>query len=143
MEEIIRGALFQDNRFEFTDLNGLQLEKLISCEDQQSNDVIMVYIKVKNKEWHQFFLDVGYCFWQNYEDIDPTDEQNIEQEYTYVNKSIEWKLLDATITKIYCVPEQNNCRITIEFDNKKMFILKTIEPQIFDSNCELLFISSL
>ncbi|WP_407406089.1 hypothetical protein [Chryseobacterium sp.] len=42
MEEIISGALFQDNSFEFEDFTGLQLEKLLSCEDLHSRDVIMV-----------------------------------------------------------------------------------------------------
>ncbi len=143
MEEIIRGTLFQDNSFECIDFNGLQLEKLVSCENPNSRDVIMVYIKVKDKEWHQFFLDVGYGFWQNYEGIDPTDEENTEPEYNYVDKSSEWNLTGKTITKIFCVPDDKNCSITIEFNESKKLILKTREPQIFYSDCELLFISSL
>ncbi len=31
MEDEYRGALFQDDTFEFNDFNGLKLEKLIYC----------------------------------------------------------------------------------------------------------------
>lgn len=137
-----RGPLFQNNCFEFADFNGQQLEKLISCEDPHSRDVIMVYIKVMDKEWHQYFLDVGYGFWQNYENIDPAHEENTELEYSYINKSSEWNLAGKIITRIFCAPDYNNCSITIEFNNNTTIVLKTTEPQIFDSDCELLFISS-
>ncbi|WP_407406090.1 hypothetical protein [Chryseobacterium sp.] len=44
---------------------------------------------MKDKEWYQFFLNVGYGIWQNYESIDPTDEENTDPEYNYVDKCSE------------------------------------------------------
>lgn len=135
-----RGALFQDNTFEFYDFDGLKLERLVSCEDPKTKEVVIVYIKVENKEWHQFFLDAGCGFWQNYEDIDPTNEANNNDGYNYTDKGTELKLSGKKTVKIWCEPDSNNSQIIIEFESGEKLILRTIEPKFFDSNSELIMI---
>lgn len=137
MEKKYRGSLFQDNNFQFNAFNGLRLEQLITCEDPNNNDVIIVYIKVKNHPWHQYFLDSGYGFWQNYENIDSTLEENIDTSYIYNDKGIEHRINNKLINNIYCQPEQNNCQIIIEFENQNL-ILKAVNPKEMDSISELI-----
>ncbi len=132
-----KGAIFQDNRFQFEAFNGLTLEQFITCEAKDSTNIILVYIKVEKNDWHQYFLDSGYGFWQNYEDIDPTIAENRDEEYVYLDKGQELGLIGKKIKQIQCEPEQNNCRITIEFEQKKI-ILKAINPADFDSDSELI-----
>jgi hypothetical protein len=142
MKDVFRGAIFQDNTFEFNDFDGLKLEKLITCENPETKEVVIVYIKVETKEWHQFFLDAGYGFWQNYEDIDPTDEANSDDEYNYIEKGIEFGLLDKRVNKIWCEPHENNSQIIVEFETKEKLILRTIKPELFDTSSELIVIKS-
>ncbi len=141
MNNEFRGALFQDNDFEFNGFNGLKLEKLISCENPETNENLLVYIKVENKEWHQFFLDAGCGFWQNYEDIDPAaDDATDVDDHNYIDKGVEFGLLGEKISKIWCEPDENNSKIIVEFENRKKLILRTIEPKLFDTNGELVLI---
>lgn len=140
MKDKFRGALFQDNSFEFTDFDGLKLETLITCENPETNDVIIVYIKVRNREWHQFFLDAGYGFWQNYEDIDPTSEAKNDKVCNYKDKGMEFNLYNKTIAKIWCEPDENSSKIILEFKSGEKLTLRTIEPKIFDTNSEIIII---
>lgn len=136
---IMRGALFQDNSFEFKDFNGLPLEEFIVCEDSNNHDIIMAFIKVKQKEWHQFFLDSGYGFWQNYVGIDGKNEMMLDDEYAYHNKGMELNLIDKKISRIWCEPEYNNSKISIVFEDGNKVTLKTIKATVFDSESELIF----
>jgi hypothetical protein len=141
MNNEFRGALFQDNDFKFNGFKGLKLEKLISCENPETKEILLVYIKVENKEWHQFFLDAGYGFWQNYEDIDPAagDATDVD-DYNYIDKGAEFGLLGEKISRIWCESDENNSKIIVEFENRKKLILRTIEPKLFDTNGELVLI---
>ena len=142
MPNEFRGSLYQNNSFIVTELDGLELEKLIICQDPKTKCVIIVFIKVENKEWHQFFLDAGYGFWQNYDGIDPTDQTKCDDEFNYIDKTIEFKASGRTVSKIWCEPDKNNCRILIAFENNYMLIMRTIKPDIFDSDSELIAVSS-
>jgi len=138
MKNEFKGAIFQDTNFVFQDFNGLKLEKLIACENPVNEDVVLVFIKVENKDWHQFFLDSGYGFWQNYEDIDPTLAANNEDEYNYIDKTLDFKIAGKLIAKIWCEPQGVNCQIRIAFETKEVLILRTIDSNLFDSQSELI-----
>lgn len=99
----------------------------------------MVFIKVEKKEWHQSFLDAGLGFWQNYENIDPTIEAISDDYFKYIDRGTALKLSDKIIFKIWCEPDVNNSKITIEFESREKLILRTIEPALFDSNSELIY----
>ncbi len=129
--------MFQDKNFVFEDFNGLKLEKLVTCETPTDNDVVMVFIKVENNEWHQFFLDSGYGFWQNYENIDPTLAKNNDDEYNYIEKTLDFNITGKCITKIICEPNEVNSKINIAFETNEHLILRAINPKQFDSKSEL------
>lgn len=140
MNDNYEGALFQDSTFEFTGLKGLKLEQLITCIDPKNEDLIMVYIKVETKKWHQFFLDAGYGFWQNYADIDPKEESKVDDAYSYSAKETEWGLVHKKIENIWCAPHYTNSQITIKFETQEKLVLRTIQPEVFDTPAELVFL---
>lgn len=135
MEREARGNIFQDDHFIFTEFNGLKLQQLVVCENPKTKETIMVFIKVENNNWHQFFLDVGFGFWQDWNETEIDDD---DEEYNYIDKTIEFDIYNKTISKIYCEPHENNCQIIIELESNEKLILRTTEPKIFDSLSELI-----
>jgi hypothetical protein len=132
MNQKARGSLYQDNNFVFTEFNDLKLEKIVVCENPETKEPLIVYIKVQNKNWHQYFLDAGIGFWQNWDEIDTDDE------YNYIDKTDEFELLNKIIDKIWCEPHENNSQITIGFKSNDKLVLRTVKPEIFDSESELI-----
>jgi len=135
MNEEPRGRLYQDSEFEFDEFNGLKIERLIVCEIPETNEPILVYIKMENKNWHQYFLDAGIGFWENWDKIDIDDDS-----YNFIDITDKLKVKNEIIIKINCEPELNNSRITLELEHNKKIILKCTKPEIFDSECELIVI---
>lgn len=128
-----RGRIFQDDNFLFTEFNGLKVEKLVVCENPETKDPIIVFLKVENNNWHQFFLDVGFGVWENWDKLDTQDDS-----YTYIEYTNKFELSDKKILKIYCEPDGINCQIIIEFEHNEKLILRTKEPALFETTSELI-----
>jgi len=128
-----RGPIFQDTNFVFKEFDGIKLEQLVVCEEPETNEPITIYLKVENNNWHQYFLDAGLGFWQNWNEID-YDFDN----YNYVDKTSSFGLFEKVIHKIWCEQDKNNSQIIIEFESNDKLVLKTINPEKFDSECELI-----
>lgn len=135
MNQKARGRLYQDDNFIFTEFNGLKIERLIVCENPETKNPIIIYLKVENNNWHRYFLDTGFGCWENWEILDTDDDS-----YNYLDKTAEFNLFNKTIYKIWCAPHEHNSQIIIEFENNEKLILRTIEPKIFDSESELILI---
>ncbi|WP_298321224.1 hypothetical protein [uncultured Aquimarina sp.] len=133
MKKEPRGRLYQDSEFEFNEFNGLKIEKLFVCENPETKEPILIYIKVENRNWHQFFLDAGIGFWENWDEIDIEDDS-----YDFTDSTDKFDLKNKIINRIYCKPDLNNSRITLELKNNEKLILKCKEPKVFDSDCELI-----
>jgi len=133
MKKEPRGRLYQDSDFEFNEFNGLKIEKLFVCENPETKEPILIYIKVENRNWHQFFLDAGIGFWENWDEIDIEDDS-----YNFIDSTDKFDLKHKVINRIYCKPDLNNSRITLELKNNAKLILKCKEPKVFDSDCELI-----
>ena len=127
-----RGPIFQDNNFIFAEFDGLKLLKLVVCEQPETKEPVVIFIKVENNNWHQYFLDAGLGFWQSWNEID------YDEYYNYVDKTDEFQLFEKVILKIWCAPQQNNSQIIIEFESNEKLILRTTQPEIFDSETELI-----
>jgi hypothetical protein len=100
----------------------------------------MVYIKVQGKDWHQFFLETGYGFWATHKDIHPTHTNYQDDSYNYIDKGAEYGISEEIVSRIWCEPDKNNCKITIELENRKRIILRTIDPALFETLSELVLI---
>ncbi|MBW1296327.1 hypothetical protein [Aquimarina litoralis] len=129
-----RGRLYQESAFIFDEFNGLKLEQLIVCENSKL-EPILVYIKVKNRNWHQYFLDAGIGFWENWDELIDVED---DEEFKHLDYTDKLKLKGKRISKIYCTKDLKNSRIVIEFKNKEKLILKCVNPEILDSQCELI-----
>jgi hypothetical protein len=129
-----RGRIFQDDNFVFTEFNGLKLQKVVVCENPETNEPILVYLKVENNYWHKYFLDAGIGFWETWNEIDIDSDDG----YNYIDKTNEFALFEKIISRIWCEPQQNNSQIIIEFESSEKLILRTVQPEIFDSESELL-----
>ena len=137
MEKEPRGRLYQESEFIFDEFNSLKIERLIVCENNKS-EPILIYIKVKNRNWHQYFLDAGIGFWENWDELEDIED---DDNFKYVDVTEKLNLKGKLIIKIHCSPDLNNSRIVIEFENNEKLILKCINPEIFDSECELIKIT--
>lgn len=134
--ELEKGPIFQDNNFVFTEFNGLKLLELVVCEIPETKEPLIVYIKIENHNFYQYFLDAGIGFWQNWNIIDKDEDDS----YNYIDKTHEFDLFGKIISKIWCEPQKNNSQIIIAFEEGKKLILRTVNPDIFDSECELILI---
>jgi hypothetical protein len=134
MKKEPRGRLYQDSDFIFDEFNGLKIEQLIVCENHKS-EPILIYIKVENRNWHQYFLDAGIGFWENWDELEDIED---DEQFKYIDSTEKLNLKGEQIYKIYCSRDSNNSRIVIEFKNKVELILNCVTPEIFDSECELL-----
>ena len=132
-----KGRLFQKAEFVFDEFNGLKVEQLIVCENTKS-EPILIYLKVKNRNWHQYFLDAGIGFWENWGELKDVED---DDEFRYIDSTDKFKLRKKQISKIYCVKDINNSKIILEFENNEKLILKCVNPEIFDSECELVKIT--
>ncbi len=130
-----RGRLHQDSEFVFDEFNGLKIERLILCENAKTSEPILIYLKVENRNWHQYFLDAGIGFWENWDELgDVEDDEN----FRYIDSTEKLKLHKKQISKIYCTADFNNSKIIIELENSEQLILKCVNPEVHDSKCELI-----
>jgi len=104
-----QGRLYQESEFVFDELNGLQIERLIICKNVEIQSPILIYLKVENKNWHQYFLDAGIGFWENWDELD--DIEN-DEHFDYIDSTEELKLNKKRILKIYCVRNGELIKIT-------------------------------
>lgn len=116
-----KGRIFQDYAFIFSDFNGLKLEKIVACVLPEKQSVPLVFIKVENHCWHQFFLDVGIGFWENWE-METID--NEDDDYDFIDQTEHFGVKNATISAIVCQADQNqNSQILISFEGGKTLSL--------------------
>lgn len=136
MEEEYRGRIYQDFDFTVSDFAYGFLEGLVGMEDQEDRSPILVFIKIKNKNWHRFFLDVGAGFWENWGETELDTTEWEEDEVIYVDYIEKYDLKNKQVNSIICKDE----KIIITFKIKEQFILKTITPGDMDSVSEILIV---
>jgi hypothetical protein len=139
MSQKPKGRIFQDDKFIFQDFDNVRLEKLIIVEVPETKSTCLVYIKVKNHNWHRYFLDYGFAVWENWEEetIDEDDDS-----YDYIDKTTELQLFNKLITKIYCQPVKNHCKVVIELEHEEKLILQALDPNDCESDVEFIKLCS-
>lgn len=55
MKEKPNCRIFQDDKFVFKNFDNLKIEKNIVVENPETKNNCLVYLKVKNHNWHRFF----------------------------------------------------------------------------------------
>lgn len=138
MQEELRGRIYQDDNFVVSEFSDVILEGLVGMEDEDSGEVVIVYIKIKGKNWHRFFLDVGYGFWENWEEVEIDKDEWAEDGVLYIDYIEKYNIRNKSIDSVFC----KNDKITIQFKNKEQFVLQTITPGDMDSGSEINFVKN-
>ncbi|MBF7091183.1 hypothetical protein IUY40_06490 [Flavobacterium sp. ALJ2] len=138
MQEELRGRIYQDDHFVVSDFSDVILEGLVGMEDEEDGRPVIVFIKIKGKNWHRFFLDAGYGFWENWEEEELDKEEWAEDEVVYVDYIEKYNIKNKSIDSVFCKED----KITIQFKNKDQFVLQTITLSDMDSSSEINFIKN-
>ena len=122
--------LFQDYNFTFSGLNGLKLDKLVICADPETKKPIVVYIQVETNGWYKFFIEEHFNFGVLFGVLAEEIQENIDidmadDSYDFIDYTEKLQLYGQVIKTIYCISENNSCKIVVDFMNGKNFILKT------------------
>ena len=131
MRNKMQKRLFQSDNFTFSGLNGFELEKLIICENPETKNPIAVYIKVEKNNWYRFFLEADFNF--GVLEKEGLDVDVADTSYDFIDYTPKLKLYGQVIETIYCVSENDNCKIVVGFVSGKNFVLRTTNFDFADS----------
>lgn len=126
----VPGRVYQDENFIVDGYDGTTLEKLIGLVEPKTNEYQpdLVYIKVKEKGWQQFFLDTRIGFWEDWGGFEREYEEN-----WYIDYTKAFDITAQTIKKIFC--EKGS--ITIELESNQKLRLKPIDLKNDDTANEI------
>jgi hypothetical protein len=138
MQDEFRGRIYQDDNFVVSNFADVVLEGLVGMEDEEDGEPVIVFIKIKGKNWYRFFLDVGYGFWENWEEEEIDKEEWAEDGVVYVDYIEKYNIKNKSIDSVFCKDD----KITIQFKTKEQFVLQTITPGDMDSGSKINFIKN-
>lgn len=126
--------MYQNDEFVCVELNGLRIERVITCMSDERDNVIILYLKVEALGWFNFFIDAGIAVMEKIKEIEEDDS------YIYLDKSQELEAIGVKIKSIYCQPIKSSCRLTIALENNTNLILQSIDMKDYESDVELLLL---
>ncbi|SER18609.1 hypothetical protein [Myroides profundi] len=126
--------MYQNDEFVCVELNGLRIERVITCMSDECDNVIVLYLKVEALGWFDFFIDAGIAVMEKIKEIEEDDS------YIYLDKSQELEVIGVRIKGIYCQSVESSCRLTIVLDNSVNLILQSIDMKDYESDVELLLL---
>lgn len=141
MKEELENQFYFLRNFKVEGFENYKIDKILICENLKTKSVVFVYLKIYEKNWQKYFLDAGAGFWEDTETINYLDLGDIEDDENFIFKdySNKFDIKDKEISKIFCEQNVENCQIVIELKNSKKIILRCINSEVFDSECEIVF----
>lgn len=133
----IMDRMYQNDEFVCEELNGLRIERVITCMSDDLGNVIILYLQVETLGWFDFFIDVGIAFMEKIEEIEEDDS------YIYLDRTQELEVVGLRVKVIYCQSVESSCRLTIALDNGVNLILQSKDMSDYESDVELVIASSL
>jgi hypothetical protein len=126
------GRMFHDINFTVKSAKGKKLEQLIGVEDpdQPERGPAMIYIKLENASWSQYFLDVCFGVWENWGEIDTEDDAYVCPDYGK-RFAVENKIIQS----VYC----KDSAIKLDFGNGEELTLKYKDPDEWESDTEIVY----
>lgn len=126
------GRIHQDDNFDVKGFEGEIIEELFGIADKNDSDnkPILIYIKVTNLTWQQYFLDAILAFWEDWGVIEFDEDYDKLVDYGEI-----FKLKGQAVKEIKC----RNCKISIVLANGDQFILQHIYSNDENSDCEVIF----
>lgn len=138
MNRELEKEFYSLRNFVIEDFVNLKIEKIIVCENLKSRSIVFVYIKIFENNWQKYFLDAGAGFWEDTKITDYNELEDIENDKNFVVNDYTEKIKNKVISKIYCEPNNENCRIIIELGTEERLILRCKDSKQFDSDCEII-----
>ncbi|MFK7937235.1 MAG: hypothetical protein AB8G22_27215 [Saprospiraceae bacterium] len=135
MNQQSRGRIHQDPTFVFSEFDGLKIQQLVVSQNRETKEPIIVFIKVEGKNWHQYFLDAGMGFWEDWDIAIVEDES--DESYEYLDLTEQYAVRNQVISGVMCKKDQNNSKIVIALTDKSQLVLRCRNAHEFDSACEL------
>lgn len=121
---------YQGGNFIVTGLDNKPIAELLGLFDTDGNNVLAVYLKVENEPWQRFFLDAWAGFWREFDEMpDELERGDVLIDYT--------ELYSLRNKKIGAIVYRGQYEISIQ--DVGVFILRLIDPEIDDTNSEVLF----
>nr|WP_315238752.1 hypothetical protein [uncultured Flavobacterium sp.] len=141
MNEELENQLYFLRNFVVEGFENYMIDKILVCENLKTKSVIFVYLKNYGKNWQKYFLDAGVGFWEETETINYSDLGDVEDDENFIFKdySNKFDIKDNEISKIFCEQNEKNSQIVIELKNRKKIILRCINSEVFDSECEIVY----
>lgn len=132
-QEFLR-RIYQDENFNVNGFSGKQLEQLIGFEPVgKPGQPLIVYIKAEDMDWQHFFLDAGIGFWEHTGTIELAHEPG----FIYADYTQQYDIKHQKIKNIYCKKIQVNSQMVIDLDHGEQIVLRCQNPDLFDSDKEL------
>jgi hypothetical protein len=122
-----QGRIYQDSNFNVSEYTENTLEKLIGwiSNTEKPNEPDIIYIKTKEKNWQQFFLDTHIGVWENWGKFEKEEEDE-----KYIDYTLKFNIEGQKINSINC----HNGTITLKLESNKTIKLQLIDPENNDTS---------
>lgn len=130
---------FQEASFTVKSVKGKKLEQLIGAEDPDNPErgPTSIFLKLENANWSEYYFDVCFGTWGDYETKKWEEVEIHEEDYTYLNYAEKFGLEGQIVKSAYCKENE----ITLEFETGEKLILKYKDPDDWDGDTEMVKIA--
>lgn len=127
---------FQDMNFTVKNAKGKKLEQLIGAEslDNPEHSPVSIFLKLEGLNWSEYYFDVCFGIWGDYETKKWNEIEIDEEAYVYVNYAEKFKVEGQVIQSAYC----KDSEIILAFENGEKLVLKYHIPDEWEGDCEMI-----
>ncbi len=127
---------FQDVSFTVKSAKGKKLEQLIGAEDPDNPELgpVMIFLKLENANWSEYWFDVCFGTWGDYETKKWDEIEIHEDAYTYHDYAEKFGVKDLVVKSAYCKDNE----ITLEFESNEKLTFRYKDPNDWDSDHEMI-----
>lgn len=126
---------FQDTNFTVKSAKGKKLEQLIGVEDPDNPErgPVSMFLKLENANWSEYYFDLYFGTWGDYETKKWNDIEIHEDLYTYYDYAEKFGVKDLVVRKAYCKEHE----IVLELENNEALIFRFKDPEDWESDIEV------
>jgi hypothetical protein len=121
-----RGRMFQDEAFHVDDLAGAVVERLLGLVTDPERGPFLFLLKLRDRPWQRFYLDLGIGFWEEWaDDVIDDDLSDTEQ----VDFGANLQLAGATVQSVVC---EAGPRLALTL-SCGVFVIESEDPRDLDA----------
>ncbi|WP_343632917.1 hypothetical protein [Fluviicola sp.] len=126
---------FQDVGFTVKSVKGKKLEQLIGAEDPDNPErgPVSIFLKLENANWSEYYFDVCFGTWGDYETKKWEEVEIHEEDYSYHDYAEKFGVKSLIVKSAYCKDNE----ITLEFENNEKLVFRYKNPDDWDSDYEM------